>query len=182
MKTLPSMRTDKNTETYKMAVGVVRSVSRFKLSLTILDGRIVGKLGLPMVPFVHVAPQPVVVMMTTEVTSVRCVYPQDNTVSLCTTSSVMECAVNVLAEEGTECGLEIPRDSQVRQIAMPTGRSVSTPSIFQGLPPPHPLHRITSNRLLSQDVVVVKLLGSNSRLTNSEGRPSYLSLAGVVLT
>ena len=105
MKTLPSMRMDKNTETYKMAAVVARSVSRFKLSLTILDGRIVGKLGLPMVPFVHVVPQPVVVMMTIEVTSVRCVYPQDNTVSLFMTSSVMECVVNVQAEEGTACGL-----------------------------------------------------------------------------
>lgn len=105
MKTLPSTRTDKITETYRMAAGVARSASRFKLSLTIQAGRIVGKLGLPTVPFVHVVPQPVVVMMTTEVTTVRCVYPQDNTVSLCTTSSVMECVANVQAEEGTQCGL-----------------------------------------------------------------------------
>ena len=105
MKTLPSTRTDKITVTFKMAVGVARSVSRFKLSLTILAGRIVGRLGLAMVPFVHVVPQPVVVTMTTEVTLVRCVYPQDNTVSLCTTSSVMECVANVQAKDDTPCGL-----------------------------------------------------------------------------
>ena len=88
-----------------MAAGVARSVSRFKLSLTILGGRIVGKLGLPMVPFGHVVPRPVVVMTTTDNTLDRCVYPQDNTVSLCTTSSVMECAANVQAEDDTQCGL-----------------------------------------------------------------------------